>query len=195
MSEKFLLVSMDDEKSKKLGEIISNPSARKIINLLAEKELSISEIAREFSMPINSVQYNVEKLLEAGVIEESKSFWSIKGKKMPVYKAANKLIVISPKKTSNFYSKIKSVIPVVLVSGVFTGMFMWFNKIPQSDFMRDANVSIERGIAALSQAGDGLTNTAVSIAVNNSGTPGYVWFLIAIWLAILGFAIYSFVKK
>ena len=47
-------------------------------------------------MPMNSVQYNISKLLEAGLIEEAKSWWSVKGKKMPTYKVANKLIVISP---------------------------------------------------------------------------------------------------
>jgi len=37
--EKFLLVSLNEDKAKKLAQIISNDTCRKIIDFLAEKNL------------------------------------------------------------------------------------------------------------------------------------------------------------
>ncbi|MEK6862126.1 MAG: helix-turn-helix domain-containing protein, partial [Nanoarchaeota archaeon] len=61
-------------------------------------------ISRDLKIPANTVNYNVKKLLKAGLIEKSKNyFWSVKGKKIVIYRAANKKIVISPK--SSKYAK------------------------------------------------------------------------------------------
>ena len=118
MTEKYLLFSLDDEESKKLGEIISNPACKKIVNLLAEKELSEKDISDELDIPLNTVEYNLKKLLHAGIVEKAKAyFWSVKGKKIGTYRIANKLIVISPKK-SNVYSKLKGIVLVALVYGL-----------------------------------------------------------------------------
>src|SRR3989338_7587132 len=101
MSDKYLMFSLDDEKARNLGEVIANPTCKKIVNLLAEKNSSQSDIARELKLPLNTIDYNIKKLLEAGLIEKSKNFfWSSKGKKIEMYKVANKLIVIQQKKTS-----------------------------------------------------------------------------------------------
>jgi len=95
------MISLEDEKSRKLGEAISNPTCKKIISLLAEKELSATEISREIKIPMNTLDYNLKKLISSGIIEKSKHFWSVKGKKIPTYKVVNKVIVIQPKKTSS----------------------------------------------------------------------------------------------
>jgi len=198
MSDKYLLFNLEDDKAKKLGEIISNLSCKKIINLLAEKELSISNISREINMPMNSVQYNISKLLEAGLIEEAKSWWSVKGKKMPTYKVANKLIVISPKKTSNFYSKLKSVVPVVLVSSIFTSLFFWTEedkKMTANSFDAAINLTQNTAISGASQATENVAKTAGDLASVSSGTSAYIWIIILIWLGIFGFVIYSFIKN
>ena len=91
------MISLEDEKSRKLGEAISNPTCKKIISLLAEKELSATEISREIKIPMNTLDYNLKKLISSGIIEKSKHFWSVKGKKIPTYKVVNKVIVIQPK--------------------------------------------------------------------------------------------------
>ena|SRR3989338_1274659 len=198
MSDKYLLFNLEDDKAKKLGEIISNLSCKKIINLLAEKELSISNISREINMPMNSVQYNISKLLEAGLIEEAKSWWSVKGKKMPSYKIVNKMIVISPKKTSNFYSKLKSVVPVVLVSSIFTSLFFWTEedkKMTANSFDAAINLTQNTAISGASQATENVAKTAGDLASVSSGTSAYIWIIILIWLGIFGFVIYSFIKN
>ncbi len=64
MTEKYLLFALDDEKSKKLGEVISNTTCKKIANFLAEKESSENDISKELKIPINTVEYNLKKLIQ-----------------------------------------------------------------------------------------------------------------------------------
>jgi len=193
MTEKYLLFDLNDEKSKKLGEVISNSTARKIVNFLAEKESSETDISKELGLKLNTIEYNLKKLLLAGVIEKSKDFfWSKRGKKIDVYKVANKLLIISPKKT-NVYSKLKSIFPVVLLSGIFTLFIVWMNKARQF-------VGVSKG-AISEKAGMFATTTDVGNSVSRVGldfvfdfTP-LDWFLIGLWLAVILFVIWNFKKK
>ena len=47
VKEKFLLVSLNESKSKDLAQAISNESCRKILDYLADKEASESELAEK----------------------------------------------------------------------------------------------------------------------------------------------------
>ena len=132
MSNKFLMFNLDDDKAKSLGEVISNPTSKKIVNFLAENEASESDIAKALKIPANTVNYNVKRLVDAGLIEPTKKFfWSSKGKKVLSYKVANKLIVISPKTKSGseIYNKLKGVIPSVIVAGLLSVVVGWYYNI------------------------------------------------------------------
>ncbi|HLD37728.1 MAG TPA: helix-turn-helix domain-containing protein [Candidatus Nanoarchaeia archaeon] len=184
MAEKYMLFNLDDEKAKKLGEIISNTTARRIVNFLAETEASESDIARQLNIPLNTVEYNINKLLEAGIIEKSRNFfWSAKGKKIDMLKVANKLIVISPKK-SNIYSKLKGIVPVVLSSAVFTAFILWQK-------MQNAGIKAAEYLAASETQTAAATKAAKSISAGIA-VPA---FLIAIWIAVLIFVIVKWRKN
>lgn len=108
---KYIAVSLDDEKAKDIAEVISNKTAKKILNILSEKDLSESDIASSLNLPLNTIEYNLKKLEKAGLIEKAKQFfWSTRGKKIPTYKLANKSILISTKQ------KIKGILPAAVFS-------------------------------------------------------------------------------
>ncbi len=119
MEKKYLLISIEDDRAKNLSGILGNKTCKKIIDLLAEKnQASEKDIADELKLPINTIEYNLKKLLSAELIEKAKNFfWSKKGKKIPMYRLSNKSIIISPD-SSRVSSKIKSILPIVLISGV-----------------------------------------------------------------------------
>ncbi len=50
----FILLSMEDEKIKKISNVISNDSCRKILDYLANKEATESELASKLSIPIST---------------------------------------------------------------------------------------------------------------------------------------------
>ena len=96
----FILLSMDDSKIKKVSNVISNDSCRKILDFLAEKEATESEIASNLLIPISTVHYNLQQLMETGLVSADEFHYSRKGKEVQHYKLANKYIIIAPKSVS-----------------------------------------------------------------------------------------------
>lgn len=184
-SEKYLIFDLDDDKSTKLGEIISNPTCKKIINLLADKEMGETEIAQALGSPLNTTEYNIKKLVHAGLIEEAKSWWSVKGKKMPSYRLVNKAIVISPRK-GNIYNKIKGVLPIVLITGMFTALFFWFEETGES---------VSHNFSGVPQLAEKAVAAADSVGATVSNASHNTWFLAIIWIVALLFVLYSFFKE
>ena len=194
--EKYLLFNLNDEKEKNLGEVISSRTARKIAEMLAEKEASESEIAKQLNLPLNTAEYNIKKLLEAGIIEKSKNYlWSVKGKKIENYKVANKIFVIAPKKSSSIYSKLKSIAPVVLISAIFTYFVLWFNKA--KTFVAPAlKSSAETAEKVIAPAETGEVSEVVGVSLNIFASENIVmWFLTAVWLLVVIFVIWSLKKS
>ena len=94
--EKFILLSLEEKKSKELAQVISSNTSRKILDLLAKKEYSETDIAKELNIPLSTVHYNTQLLLKNNLIEIKDFLWSEKGKKIQLYRLANKLIIIHP---------------------------------------------------------------------------------------------------
>jgi DNA-binding transcriptional ArsR family regulator len=190
MTEKYVMVSLEDEKSRKLGEAISNPNCKRIINLLAEKELSASEISKKLGIPLNSLDYNLKKLIDSGIIEKSKHFWSVKGKKIPIYRVVNKIIVIQPKKSSSssVYSKLKGISLMLIVSAVLTALVAWLtrNNIVYSSVMQDSLKATESVPQAASLASPG-------VSVLSQVAP-WLWFAIGALIIIIIFLILNWKK-
>ncbi|MFH1500459.1 MAG: beta-propeller domain-containing protein [archaeon] len=115
MDDKFILMGMDDERSKKIAEVIGNKTCKKILDYLADNtEKSEKEISEALGIPINTVEYNLKKLLDSGLVEKAKNFfWSRKGKKIDLYKLAKKHIVISPRSTRPSMTSLKAILPLI----------------------------------------------------------------------------------
>ncbi|OYT38350.1 hypothetical protein B6U82_00070 [Candidatus Pacearchaeota archaeon ex4484_31] len=107
----YIAVSLDDEKAKAIGEVISNETARKILKLLAKKNATESEIAKELNLPLSTVSYNIKKLLECKLIEVNGFYYSEKGNKVNVYRLAKKVVLITPKSS---FVKLKNVLLTAL---------------------------------------------------------------------------------
>ena len=117
VDDKFILMGIDDERSGQMAEILKSKTAKKILDFLADvKEASEKDIADGLKTPINTIEYNLKKLIKTGLVISSKNyFWSVKGKKIPMYQLAKKHVIISPSKKPNL-SYIKTLLPVILVA-------------------------------------------------------------------------------
>src|SRR3989338_1552378 len=96
-NKNLLLMSLEDEKIKQIANVISNDSCRKILDFLAEKEATESELAEKLQIPISTVHYNLQQLTKAGLVSGEEFHYSKKGREIVHYKLANKYIIISPK--------------------------------------------------------------------------------------------------
>lgn len=98
-SEEKLLILPLGEESKKITQVISNDTARQIIELLADAPLSASDIAERLQAPLTTITYNLENLENVGLVKVEKIKYSEKGREVKIYAPVRKLIVVVPEKT------------------------------------------------------------------------------------------------
>lgn len=96
--EKLLILPLNDKNSKKISQVISSDTARNILEALASTPHSASEIAEKLDIPLTTVQYNLEKLYDAGLVKVERTKYSRKMKPVKIYAPQRKFVVIAPGK-------------------------------------------------------------------------------------------------
>jgi DNA-binding transcriptional ArsR family regulator len=124
--EKFVLVSLQEDKAKKLAQVITNDSCRKILDYLSEKSATESQLAKLLGLPISTVHYNLKQLLDGGLVTADEFHYSEKGKEVLHYKLANKYIIIAPRTVYGIKEKLKSILPVILMVAAAAGFIQLF---------------------------------------------------------------------
>ncbi|MBU1198493.1 MAG: helix-turn-helix domain-containing protein [Nanoarchaeota archaeon] len=126
----FLLVSLEESESKELAKVISNKTARKILDFMSKKESATeTDIAKQMKVPLSTVHYNLQALLKANLVMAEEFHYSEKGKEVLHYSLANKIIIIAPKKTSRetFMQKLKGILPIGLIALATAGVLKIFS--------------------------------------------------------------------
>jgi DNA-binding transcriptional ArsR family regulator len=129
MKKSFLLVSLKENKAKKLAEVISNKTCRKILDYLAEKkDATESDMAKDLKIPISTVHYNMKALLTARLVKCDEYHYSSKGKEVNHYRLANQYVIIAPEgEKALIREKLKSIIPTALIMGFAAGVIKLFS--------------------------------------------------------------------
>lgn len=112
----FLLINLNDQKTKKLVETITSDTSRKILDHLALNDDTETNISTNLTIPLPTVHYHLQKLKEAGLVIVDEFHYSKKGREVQHYKLANKYIIIAPKTVSDISETLKSLLPAVLLS-------------------------------------------------------------------------------
>ncbi|MFC2136447.1 ArsR/SmtB family transcription factor, partial [Bacteroidota bacterium] len=171
--ESFLLVSLNESKAKELAQVVTNDTCRKILNYLADNEATESEIAKELSLPISTVHYNLQQLIKGSLVIVDEFHYSEKGKEVNHYKLANKFIIIAPKSTWGLKEKLKKVLPItaIVVVASFAVQFAYsiFGKAGKSavfasemamDSVKTVGDAGDMVASAAPQAGDLVSSSA-----------------------------------
>ncbi len=79
--EKLLILPLGEE-SKKITQVITNDTARQVIELLADAPLSASDIAERLKVPLTTVAYNLENLEDVGLVRVERIKYSEKGREV-----------------------------------------------------------------------------------------------------------------
>ena len=178
MVKKFIMFPLDSKDTGNLAEALQNNTCKKILDSLAEDNLSQAEISEKLKVPVSTVNYNVDKLKKVGLIEEKTHFFSIRGKRVPVYKISDKQIIISPKKKANVLNSVS----LVGISGLFTGFILWYKH------------SFGAGVAVESQKMLFAAEDAAAMASSGLAFGTLEYFLIGVWLMIVLIVALSHVK-
>jgi len=197
-TEKFIMVSLEEDKAKELANVISNDTSRKILDFLSEKDAAENDMAKELGLPASTVHYNVQLLLKHNLIEVKDFYWSEKGNKVNVYTVAKKLIVIAPK-SMKIKTKLKSILPVALLALAASGVIHLYPNFTKLSTLSGAQkmMAAQESADFVGAAEEALMATAPKaleaaprIAEAN---PNYaLWFLIGSFFAI---ATYIFIAS
>jgi predicted transcriptional regulator len=182
----FMLVSLEDAKSKSISEVLGSKTCKKIIGYLSErKEASQKDLSNALSIPMNTLDYNIKKLLDSGFLQKRKNFfWSKKGKKIVMYELSNKSVIISPKKSSS--QKFKSILPAFILTAVGTFAVWAYDSIKYSmintsnSFADSSEIFLSKGAEIASVSPSTLSNSTNYI-MNSHSWP---WFLVGSLLMI-----------
>lgn len=128
--EKKLIITPLDESTEKIGEVLANDTCRKILNLLASEPLSSSQISEKLNSPLTTVEYNIDRLSEAGLITVHHKKFSTKGRRVNFYAPAEKFILIAPKsmQPAKIMRTLRTLaLPVVAILILTIGIFGAYN--------------------------------------------------------------------
>jgi len=123
--ESFMLVSLNEEKAKKLAQVISNETCTKILKHFSSgKDGTETDIAKELGLPLSTVHYNLKQLVDAKLVVADEYHYSEKGREVLHYRLANKYIIIAPEEEKEgFLKKLKGLLPAaIVVAGVAVAM-------------------------------------------------------------------------
>ena len=190
---------MEDEKARALADVLGSKTCKKILDLLAEsKELSEKEISQKLNAPINTIEYNLNKLLNAGLIEKAKRhFWSVKGKKVVLYTLSNKSIIIAPKSASRVSSKLKAILPAVILSGLGAVLVRQFFMLQATVRQSGADMVYTAAEKSLETAGESASaaQLASQSTILSSAVPQiWLWFLAGAIFALVILAVLNWRK-
>jgi predicted transcriptional regulator len=198
--ENFILVSLEDSRSKEISEVLGSKTCKRVIAYLSEnKEASQKDLSDNLKIPMNTMDYNIKKLLSSGFIQKRKNFfWSKKGKKIIMYELSNKSIVISHKRPTS--EKLKSIIPAFILTAAGTFAVWTYEKLSTISSIGE-RVSMGAGANNLMDKAAGtVTESAYSTvapAINNflQSTPlVWGWFLAGALFVLTIFSIVNWRK-
>ncbi|VVB96017.1 Helix-turn-helix domain protein [uncultured archaeon] len=127
--EKLLILPLGEE-SRKITQVISNDTARRIIELLADAPLSASDIAERLQAPLTTIVYNLENLENVGLVKVERIKYSEKGREVKIFGPVRKLIVVVPDKTDkrSVADLLRKYLGVILAAVLASSLIEFFTK-------------------------------------------------------------------
>lgn len=192
----FLLLSLEDEKTRKIANVVSNDSCKKILDYLSENEGTETEIAKKLNLPLSTAHYNLQQLVDAGLIAAEEYHYSPKGREVYHYKLANKYIIIAPKNVSGLRQKLKSILPIGLISLGAAALLQLFASYFSPSASRQNFIvakSAEIAMPAAEAAEDAATITTDTLYLVPENIA--LWFLLGAFFALGIYLLWSWISK
>jgi ArsR family transcriptional regulator, arsenate/arsenite/antimonite-responsive transcriptional repressor len=67
-----------------------------LLKMLEKRSMSAEDLANELKIRLNTIKYNLDLLLETGLIKVRQVKWSRRGREIRVYEAVEKVIILLP---------------------------------------------------------------------------------------------------
>lgn len=189
----FLLVDLNETKTRKLAETITSDTSRKILNYLVDNNDSEQNIAKSLNIPISTVHYHLQKLQEAGLVIVEEFHYSAKGREVNHYQLANKYIIIAPQKVSGLKEKLRGILPIGLIILGISAIIKFTTKVTASSKSMVAEVTLKDMQPAVESLA---AQAPITLPVETAGSPDIAfWFLFGGVSVIVLYIIYQFIRE
>ena len=96
MPDGVIILEPGDEKAQKIAKAIASRTAGEILQFLKDGGHASNQIAEALEIPITTVQYHLENLVDAGIITIVEKRWSQKGREVKVYGLRDQMLIVVP---------------------------------------------------------------------------------------------------
>ena len=92
-----IILEPGDAQAQKIAKAMASRTAGEILQILKNGNEATTQIAESLSIPITTVQYHLENLVEAGIITIVERRWSQKGREVKVYGLRDQMLIVVPR--------------------------------------------------------------------------------------------------
>jgi len=120
MTEDVIVLQPGDERAQKIGKAIASQTANDILHILSEGQKTASDLTGFLNIPMGTLKYHIDNLLEAGLVEIAETRYSVKGREVKVYRLKDQLVIVAPKMTNirSILLKYASLFAIVIVASI-----------------------------------------------------------------------------
>jgi DNA-binding CsgD family transcriptional regulator len=123
MTEEVIFLEPGEERAQNIVKAMSHQNAGDVVQLLSlEGPLRLSIIAERLDISLNTAKYHIENLMSAGILEISDTRYSVKGKKVKIYRLKNQVFIVAPKMTCLAEVR-RALTKYCAALGIFIGVF------------------------------------------------------------------------
>ncbi|MEN6609555.1 MAG: helix-turn-helix domain-containing protein [Methanoregulaceae archaeon] len=121
--EEVILLEPGQEKAQTIVKAISNQNAGELLQVLSGGPMKLSDIASRLGMSINAAKYHIDNLADAGLIEVADTRYSVKGRKIKIYRLKNQVYIVAPRATGGTDLR-TMLLKYAAGVGIFMGLFL-----------------------------------------------------------------------
>ncbi|NYT07631.1 MAG: helix-turn-helix transcriptional regulator, partial [Methanomicrobiales archaeon] len=120
MTDDVIVLQPGDERAQKIGKAIASQTANDILHILSQGPKTASDLTGLLNIPMGTLKYHIDNLLEAGLVEIAETKYSVKGREVKVYRLKDQLVIVAPKMTNirSILMKYASLFAIVIVASM-----------------------------------------------------------------------------
>ena len=125
----IMIIPLTDDKLKKIARALSNETAVTVLQKLAEKSMSATELSENLRLPLTTIEYNINALLEADLIQVDRIRYSRKRRDIKYYAPVKRALIFAPEKTEKgVIGFLKRALPflIIIALSIPAGFFIQY---------------------------------------------------------------------
>ena len=198
MTKKKLVVTPLNE-CKQINQVLANDTARKILDIVSDESLSSSQISKRLTIPLTTVEYNIKRLQDVGLVKIDKKKWSEKGRVVKFYVPQEKFIVLAPKmRRAQVIQTLRKMLPFVGLIAVISVIIEFFSTsmVGSADVHELTRITgMERTLGDVVTTTSGAGGNGLTAAMQVQSHYGLWFFIIAMVILVTIVLINHYTRK